>query len=52
MAEGLNFWHNFGHVIDGTKCSPDKRDVCIEGKCVAVGCDMKIGSDLVEDMCR
>ena len=28
------------NVVDGTKCSYDKpNDICIQGKCVELGCD-------------
>ena len=27
-------------MVDGTKCSYDKaNDICIQGKCVELGCD-------------
>ena len=41
-------------VVDGTPC--DLRDglrrVCVEGECMVVGCDGKLGSDVQEDNCR
>ncbi len=41
-------------MIDGTTC--DLKDgvprVCVDGECVAVGCDGQLGSDLKEDKCR
>ena len=41
-------------VIDGTPC--DLRDglrrVCVEGECMVVGCDGKLGSEVQEDNCR
>ena len=27
------------HVIDGTPCTYDSKDICISGRCVPVGCD-------------
>ncbi|KAK3727914.1 hypothetical protein QZH41_016375, partial [Actinostola sp. cb2023] len=38
-------------VIDGTRCHPSKRDVCIDGKCQYVGCDSVLHSDAKEDRC-
>ncbi|EDO42270.1 predicted protein [Nematostella vectensis] len=38
-------------VVDGTPCAVGSRDICIGGKCQAVGCDHKLGSDAREDMC-
>ncbi|KAF2367242.1 Thrombospondin type-1 (TSP1) repeat [Trinorchestia longiramus] len=37
-------------VLDGTPCSHG-RDMCINGVCQRVGCDLKLGSNLVEDEC-
>ncbi|CAF0925537.1 unnamed protein product [Brachionus calyciflorus] len=36
---------------DGTKCSPNIQDVCINGFCKKVGCDGKLDSDLMYDKC-
>jgi len=43
----------FGDVKDGTRCesNPHVYDVCIEGKCNTVGCDMKLRSGKVYDRC-
>lgn len=43
----------FGHVKDGTRCesNPYVYDVCIEGKCIKVGCDKKLNSGKVYDRC-
>ncbi|KAK9754646.1 ADAM-TS Spacer 1 [Popillia japonica] len=38
-------------VKDGTKCKRGAKDVCISGMCTKIGCDMKINSDAVEDIC-
>lgn len=32
-------------VIDGTKCSIDSFDICINGRCVVAGCDNRMGSN-------
>ncbi|KAK5647606.1 hypothetical protein RI129_002498 [Pyrocoelia pectoralis] len=39
-------------VIDGTPCTDDKYDVCVEGICQPVGCDRMLGSNEMEDQCR
>ncbi len=40
------------NVIDGTPCSYDHpSDVCVQGKCVRLGCDKILGSPAVEDAC-
>ncbi|PKU40194.1 hypothetical protein llap_9502 [Limosa lapponica baueri] len=38
-------------VKDGTLCSPNKYDVCIDGICEQVGCDHGLGSKAVLDAC-
>ncbi|GFY39610.1 a disintegrin and metalloproteinase with thrombospondin motifs 9 [Trichonephila inaurata madagascariensis] len=38
-------------VIDGTTCGPETYDICINGKCMAAGCDHKLYSDAVDDVC-
>ncbi|XP_055877407.1 A disintegrin and metalloproteinase with thrombospondin motifs 2-like isoform X2 [Biomphalaria glabrata] len=40
-------------VSDGTPCSYSRNNsnICMEGKCLAVGCDGKFNSTLKEDMC-
>ena len=40
------------NVLDGTPCSYEHpSNMCVQGKCVAVGCDRILGSPLQEDMC-
>ncbi|XP_055949336.1 papilin-like [Argiope bruennichi] len=39
-------------VLDGTRCREDSLDVCVQGVCMAVGCDMMLGSDVKEDKCQ
>nr|XP_046466549.1 papilin isoform X8 [Neodiprion pinetum] len=39
-------------VTDGTPCVSGQNDVCVEGKCMPVGCDMMLGSGAKEDKCR
>lgn len=38
-------------VTDGTPCSPDSDDVCVNGGCEKAGCDHVLGSDRRPDMC-
>ncbi|XP_077980914.1 A disintegrin and metalloproteinase with thrombospondin motifs 6-like [Glandiceps talaboti] len=39
-------------VIDGTRCSKDSLDICINGQCRHVGCDKMLNSEAKEDRCR
>ncbi|XP_007906821.1 ADAMTS-like protein 5 [Callorhinchus milii] len=52
LAKGQNFYYSFGRVLDGTECHPDSKDVCINGKCLKIGCDQILGSEEKEDVCR
>ncbi|XP_055908760.1 protein madd-4-like isoform X4 [Eupeodes corollae] len=38
-------------VQDGTRCRAGSLDMCIQGKCQRVGCDLKIGSTKKIDAC-
>ncbi|KAK3742314.1 hypothetical protein QZH41_018531, partial [Actinostola sp. cb2023] len=38
-------------VTDGTPCTADSPNICIDGKCHSVGCDHKLGSGVKEDRC-
>ncbi|XP_068083512.1 protein madd-4 [Anabrus simplex] len=38
-------------VQDGTRCRPGSLDMCINGKCQRVGCDLRIGSYKKVDSC-
>ena len=33
-------------VVDGTQCGADTFDACVEGQCVAAGCDHVLGSGM------
>ncbi|XP_058806520.1 papilin [Phymastichus coffea] len=53
MPRGERFFYRHRQsVIDGTLCNIEKNDVCVEGKCRPVGCDMMLGSQAKEDACR
>ncbi|XP_036871418.2 A disintegrin and metalloproteinase with thrombospondin motifs 16 [Manis javanica] len=52
IAEGFDFFFSLSNKVkDGTPCSEDSRNVCIDGICEKVGCDNILGSDAVEDLC-
>uniref|UniRef100_A0A4W2II95 ADAM metallopeptidase with thrombospondin type 1 motif 16 n=1 Tax=Bos indicus x Bos taurus TaxID=30522 RepID=A0A4W2II95_BOBOX len=52
IAEGFDFFFSLSNkVTDGTPCSEDSRNVCIDGICERVGCDNILGSDATEDAC-
>ncbi|XP_076971227.1 A disintegrin and metalloproteinase with thrombospondin motifs 16 [Tamandua tetradactyla] len=52
IAEGFDFFFSLSNKVkDGTPCSEDSRNVCIDGICERVGCDNILGSGAVEDSC-
>ncbi|XP_054543892.1 A disintegrin and metalloproteinase with thrombospondin motifs 16 [Talpa occidentalis] len=52
IAEGFDFFFSLSNKVkDGTPCSEDSRNVCVDGICERVGCDHVLGSDAVEDSC-
>ncbi|OCT86860.1 ADAMTS-like protein 5 [Xenopus laevis] len=51
LAEGQNFYYNFGRVLDGTSCRSDYDGLCINGKCLKIGCDLILGSEEKTDIC-
>ncbi|XP_023221573.1 A disintegrin and metalloproteinase with thrombospondin motifs 6-like [Centruroides sculpturatus] len=53
QAVGYNFYvEQAVKVIDGTRCNQDSLDVCINGRCMPVGCDGILNSKVTEDRCR
>ncbi|XP_059610565.1 papilin isoform X4 [Phlebotomus argentipes] len=53
MPRGERFYYRHkAKVIDGTRCNEESLDVCVDGVCQPVGCDMMLGSDAKEDKCR
>lgn len=54
MPKGERFYYRQSRkVIDGTRCRDDgSLDVCVDGICMPVGCDMMLGSESKEDKCR
>ncbi|XP_059775900.1 ADAMTS-like protein 5 isoform X2 [Balaenoptera ricei] len=51
LAEGHDFYHSFGRVLDGTPCRPGTQGLCVAGRCLSAGCDGLLGSDAREDRC-
>jgi len=52
MPEGSSNFAVLGHeVIDGTKCSPETDDVCVNGFCLPAGCDNRLYSKKRNDNC-
>ncbi|XP_045527734.1 papilin isoform X3 [Pieris brassicae] len=53
MPRGERFYYRHKlKVVDGTRCNEDSFDVCVDGNCQPVGCDMMLGSNAKEDNCR
>ncbi|XP_038067052.1 A disintegrin and metalloproteinase with thrombospondin motifs 18-like [Patiria miniata] len=52
MAEGFDFYFPLSSKVhDGTRCSHDNLDTCVNGVCQKVGCDHVLGSDAQPDAC-
>uniref|UniRef100_A0A8C4Z2S6 ADAM metallopeptidase with thrombospondin type 1 motif 16 n=1 Tax=Gadus morhua TaxID=8049 RepID=A0A8C4Z2S6_GADMO len=52
FAEGYDFFFALASKVkDGTLCSQDASNVCIDGLCEKVGCDRVLGSKAVPDIC-
>ncbi|XP_061503190.1 papilin isoform X3 [Anopheles gambiae] len=53
MPVGERFYYRHrAKVADGTRCNDESFDVCVDGTCQSVGCDMMLGSQAKEDKCR
>ncbi|XP_013170735.1 PREDICTED: papilin isoform X4 [Papilio xuthus] len=53
MPRGERFYfRQKSKVVDGTRCTDESFDVCVNGTCQPVGCDMMLGSIAQEDKCR
>lgn len=53
MPKGERFYYRHkAKVIDGTRCNDEDLNVCVDGQCLPVGCDMMLGSNAKEDKCR
>ncbi|XP_076331586.1 uncharacterized protein LOC143236850 isoform X2 [Tachypleus tridentatus] len=51
QAKGHHLIYSFGKVIDGTKCKPGGKNVCVNGRCMPIGCDGRVGSYRTIDKC-
>ncbi|XP_061677121.1 A disintegrin and metalloproteinase with thrombospondin motifs 16 isoform X2 [Syngnathoides biaculeatus] len=52
FAEGYDFFFALASKVkDGTRCSQDGPNVCIDGLCERVGCDRVLGSSAGLDAC-
>uniref|UniRef100_A0A8C4JU80 ADAM metallopeptidase with thrombospondin type 1 motif 4 n=1 Tax=Dromaius novaehollandiae TaxID=8790 RepID=A0A8C4JU80_DRONO len=52
QSEALGYYHVLEpRVADGTPCSPESTSVCVQGRCIAAGCDRVIGSKKKFDKC-
>ena len=52
MPKGERFFVTFKKkVIDGTPCNLYTNDVCVNGTCLPVGCDMQLYSNAKVDNC-
>uniref|UniRef100_A0A7I5EDG0 Papilin n=1 Tax=Haemonchus contortus TaxID=6289 RepID=A0A7I5EDG0_HAECO len=50
--ENGNFYYKWDDtVVDGTKCDSKGDDICVDGVCLPLGCDGKLGSALKLDKC-
>ena len=50
--ESEEYYQTGENVIDGTRCSyDDEDDICVQGKCVRMGCDMRAESPVAVDAC-
>ena len=50
--ESEEYYQTGENVIDGTRCSyDDEDDICVQGGCVQMGCDMKADSPVAADAC-
>nr|XP_022900548.1 A disintegrin and metalloproteinase with thrombospondin motifs 6-like isoform X1 [Onthophagus taurus] len=51
----INDWGDIAslrpRVIDGTSCQRGMRDICIDGLCKEIPCDLDLESNAVEDSC-
>ncbi|XP_017573388.1 A disintegrin and metalloproteinase with thrombospondin motifs 18 isoform X1 [Pygocentrus nattereri] len=52
IAEDFDFFFAMSSKVkDGTSCSDNRLDVCIDGMCEPVGCDQVLGSSAALDAC-
>ncbi|XP_071173065.1 A disintegrin and metalloproteinase with thrombospondin motifs 16-like isoform X1 [Mytilus edulis] len=52
QADGFNFYYALSkQVEDGTKCNDYSDNICVQGKCKTVGCDLVVDSIARKDVC-
>ncbi|XP_040571137.1 A disintegrin and metalloproteinase with thrombospondin motifs 3 [Lepeophtheirus salmonis] len=50
--QNAEYYQSGENVIDGTLCSyDDPSNICVQGKCLILGCDKIVGSSVKEDAC-
>ncbi|XP_058965493.2 papilin isoform X2 [Pocillopora verrucosa] len=53
MPKGEYFFMRWADkVVDGTTCNIDTYDICVDGRCEKLGCDLILNSNAKEDKCR
>lgn len=53
MPKGERFYYRHRRkVADGTHCDEERQNICVDGQCMPVGCDLLLGSRMREDQCR
>ncbi|XP_066977996.1 papilin isoform X17 [Macrobrachium rosenbergii] len=53
QPQGERFYYRHApKVVDGTPCDTEGLDICVDGRCMPVGCDKILGSSAKEDKCR
>ncbi|XP_068234682.1 papilin isoform X9 [Palaemon carinicauda] len=53
QPKGERFYYRHApKVVDGTPCDVEGLDICVDGRCIPVGCDKILGSTAKEDKCR
>uniref|UniRef100_A0A7M4FG01 ADAM metallopeptidase with thrombospondin type 1 motif 9 n=1 Tax=Crocodylus porosus TaxID=8502 RepID=A0A7M4FG01_CROPO len=51
VAGNTAYYQLRDRVIDGTPCSPDTNDICVQGLCRQAGCDHVLNSKARRDKC-
>ncbi|CAC5398713.1 A disintegrin and metalloproteinase with thrombospondin motifs 18,A disintegrin and metalloproteinase with thrombospondin motifs 16 [Mytilus coruscus] len=52
QADGFNFYYALSkQVDDGTRCNGYSDNICVQGKCKTVGCDLVVDSTARKDVC-
>ncbi|XP_050542210.1 A disintegrin and metalloproteinase with thrombospondin motifs 20-like isoform X1 [Daktulosphaira vitifoliae] len=51
VSSSATYYQLKDKVVDGTPCSPDSYDICVNGRCEKAGCDHVLGSTSQLDLC-